>query len=171
MQAYLTVSKIMKSLTEGAIRLSQWMLFVLAFIVIFDVGMRYLFNQPTAWAMEISEYILVFVAFLGVASIQSEDKHIKMDFLYQKFSSKVRLYYQALSNLLMQLFIFVVLWFSIKMTYTAYLYDSLSNSLLETPLFIPYSIVPVGMALLFLQNLVGIWGIYLKLSNNQFVKG
>ena len=40
------------------------------------------------------------------------------------------------------------------MTITAYRYDSLSNSLLETPLFIPYSIIPLAMLMLLLQSII-----------------
>jgi len=162
MQAYLAVSKVLKTINGWTLKLSQWVVFMLACFIFYDVGMRYLVNQPTAWVLEVSEYLLVLIAFLGVATVQSQNKHIKMDFFYHKLLSRTRLYYDALFNILMLIFDFVVLWFSIKMTYSAYLYDSFSNSLLETPLFIPYSIVPIGILLLFLQNLVDLWGIYYK---------
>ncbi len=164
MQIYRAISKIMDTITGGALKVSQWLLFVMGCMIIYDVGMRYLFNQPTAWAAEISEYILVGIAFFGVAAVQSENRHIKMDFFYQKFSSHVRLYFDFFFNICMQIFNVILLWFSVKMTYSAFIYDSFSNSLLETPLFIPYLIVPLGIFLLFLQSMVNLVGIFLELQ-------
>lgn len=166
MQAYLTINKWMITITGWTLRCSQWILFILAGIIFYDVAMRYLFNQPTYWALEISEFMLVFIAFLGVAAVQSQNKHIKMDFFYLKASPRLRLYFNLFFIILMQIFNFVVLWFSIKMTYAAYIYESYSNSLLETPLFLPYAIIPIGILLLFIQNLVDLWGIYYKLRKS-----
>ena len=45
---------------------------------------------------------------------------------------------------------------SFKMTLLALQYGSRSNSLMETPLFLVYAIVPAGMILLLIQTVIDI---------------
>lgn len=143
-------------LFSGFSRVSQWVLFTLTLIVFYDVVLRYFFNSPTIWALEISEYMLVFLAFAGAADIQAKKRHIKMDFFYTRFSQGMRLCLDTLFHVCMAAFSFLLLWSSLKMTATAYKYDSFSNSLLETPLYIPYSIIPIAMFLLLFQSIIDV---------------
>jgi len=165
------IPAIAKFILEKAISLvaaaTEWALLAMALIVFYDVLLRYVFNRPTAWALEISEYILVFLAFAGASEVQRNRSHIKMDFFYLKFPLSVRRYLDTFFSLLMALFSYLLMWHSIKMTIIAYRYGSASNSLLETPLFIPYSIVPITMCLLMLQSIVDITGSIKKKENPQ----
>ena len=133
---------------------SEFKLFVLALIIAYDVVLRYVFNSPTIWVLEISEYMLVFLTFLSAAKIQKEKAHIKMDFFYLKFPPKFRVFVDLVFYVLIVLFSYVLLYNAVKMTITAYKYESMSNSLLEVPLYIPYAIIPVGMILLMLQGII-----------------
>ena len=138
-------------------KVSQWVLFILTMIVFYDVVLRYVFNNPTIWALEISEYMLVFLGFFMAADIQAKKRHIKMDFFYSVFPQAVRSCLDALFHMGTAGFSLLLLWSSMKMTITAYRYDSLSNSLLETPLFIPYSIIPLAMLMLLLQSIIDLF--------------
>lgn len=146
------LNKILSVITK----ILEFVLFAMTLIIFYDVVMRYLFNSPTTWALEISEYMLVLLCFMGAAELQRRKKHIKMNFFYLKFSMKVRKLFDLLSYLLLVVFSSVLFWNSLKMTLTAYKYESLSNSLLEVPLYIPYAIIPIGMFLLLLQGIVDV---------------
>jgi len=134
-------------------RLSELVLFTMTLIIFYDVIMRYVFNSPTIWALEISEYMLVFLCFIGAADLQRRKKHIKMDFFYHKFSRRIQKFLDLISYLLLVVFSFILFWNALKMTLTAYKYESVSNSLLGVPLFLPYSIILIGMFLLLLQSI------------------
>ena len=155
-RVYSFTKSALRCTVTGAAVASQWVLFVVALAIFYDVVLRYVFCRPTIWALEVSEYMLVFLAFIGTAEVQRQKAHIRMDYLYVKFPPGMRQYLDLLFLLLMALFSFLLLWTSLKMALTAYRYDFTSNSLLETPLFIPYSIVPVGMCLLLLQSIIDI---------------
>ena len=66
-------------------RSSEWMLLLLAIIIFYDVLMRYLFVRPTIWALEISEYLLVYICFAGITEAQRLKAHIRMRFFFSKF--------------------------------------------------------------------------------------
>ena len=135
---------------------SQWVILAMALIIFFDVVMRYVFNRPTIWTLEISEYMLVFLAFAGAADIQAKNGHIKMDLFYTKFSPQKRRWLDILFQILTATFTGLLLWHSWKMTFNAYQYDSFSNTLLETPLYIPYAIIPLGMCFLLVQSILSL---------------
>jgi len=150
------VKSCLHKIFSGFSRVSQWVLFTLTLIVFYDVILRYIFNSPTMWALEISEYMLVFLGFAMAADIQAKKRHIRMDFFYSRFPKGLRLCFDTLFHVCMAAFSILLLWNSLKMTVTAYKYDSFSNSLLETPLFIPYSIIPLSMFLLLSQSIIDV---------------
>ena len=146
---------------------SEWMLLALGVMVFYDVVMRYLFNSPTIWALELSEYCLVFLAFAGAADLQKKKKHIKMDFFYKKLSRQTRYIIDLIIYLLTVVFSYILLAKSVQMTLIAYKYNSMSNSLLEVPLCIPYAIVPFGMGLLLIQAITDVVNSIKKLAGKE----
>lgn len=156
MGVFSCVKIFLRRVLSGVSKISQAMLFFLALIIFYDVLMRYFFNSPTFWALEISEYLLVFLGFAGIAEVQAHKKHIAMRFFYAKFPESVRRWLDTLFDIFLVAFCSLLLWQSLQMSLIAYKYESYSTSLLATPLFIPYSIIPIAALLLLLQGLVDI---------------
>jgi TRAP-type transport system small permease protein len=71
----------------GAIALA-----IMMFLAVIDVGGRYLFNKPLVGAWELTGLLLVYAAVLGLGYCQLEKHHIRVTFLYDRFSPR----YQAL---------------------------------------------------------------------------
>jgi len=150
---------------------SQMVLFAAVVIIFYDVVMRYIFNSPTAWVLEISEYMLVFIAIAGAADVQRKKTHIKMDFFYNKFALNVRRYLDIIIHMTTALFVFLVFMASCQMTLIAYHYGSRSNSLLGTTMFIPYAIIPFGMGLFLMQTIVDLVESIKNLVGHVLTKG
>jgi TRAP-type transport system small permease protein len=57
--------------------------FVAAIVVLTfaQVVLRYFFNNPQAWAEEVSRYLFVWITFLGIAIGFAKDMHIRLDAL------------------------------------------------------------------------------------------
>lgn len=70
---------------------------VLAFIVAFEVFSRYILNNPTIWAFDLSLFMFGYVAALGGAYAQLKRAHINVDILYVKVSRKVRSWFNLVS--------------------------------------------------------------------------
>jgi len=45
----------------------------------YSVMMRYLFNRPIAWIVEISSYLMLYITFLGTAWLLRRDGHVEID--------------------------------------------------------------------------------------------
>ncbi|MCD6274373.1 MAG: TRAP transporter small permease [Deltaproteobacteria bacterium] len=154
------INNFLKKLFYGTVALGsvsiRWVLFFMAFIMFYDVVMRYVFNSPTVWAQETCEYMMVFLTFIGLAETQKQKAHIRMDYLYTRFPESLRRWLDVFSHFLVALFALLIFSTSFRMTLLALQYGSKSNSLMETPLFLMYAIIPVGMILLLMQCVINI---------------
>ena len=68
--------------------LSCIMLAAAMLLVCLDVFMRYLFNTPILWAMDVCEFILVGIVSLGMAWLLKDEAHVRMDFLVERLSPR-----------------------------------------------------------------------------------
>jgi TRAP-type C4-dicarboxylate transport system permease small subunit len=56
----------------------------------FEVFMRYFFGQPTRWVNELSEYALLWLAFLAGPWVLREEAHVKVEMLTDALSAPWR---------------------------------------------------------------------------------
>ena len=54
---------------------------LLMLITCFQVVMRYVFHSPFGWVVEICEYMLLYITFLGAAWLLREDGHVRVDII------------------------------------------------------------------------------------------
>ena len=128
----------------------------LALATVYDVFARYLFNQPTTWATEVSTYVLVAAIFLGAGHAHLIDAHVRVDVLLSRLSGAARR--TALLSAAWIAFLFVALsaWQSVLMVLSDYLNNSRIFSLLLTPTWMPKLPIAVGMTVLAAAILVEI---------------
>ena len=55
-----------------------------------DVTCRYLFNNPISGAVELNEYLIVLITFLGLAYTQSVGGHVRTDIALSHLSPKLQ---------------------------------------------------------------------------------
>ncbi|MDP3768569.1 MAG: TRAP transporter small permease subunit, partial [Dehalococcoidia bacterium] len=61
--------------------LAGGILLFMAGAVLYEVFMRYLFNQPTRWVIEFSEYMLLYMALLAGAWVLKQEGHVRVEML------------------------------------------------------------------------------------------
>jgi TRAP-type C4-dicarboxylate transport system permease small subunit len=61
-------------------------------IVCFEVVVRYVLQRPQLWVAEVSEYILVWITFLGAVWILREEGHVKVDILVGQLGPRAQTY-------------------------------------------------------------------------------
>jgi TRAP-type C4-dicarboxylate transport system permease small subunit len=60
---------------------SGGLIFVVGILSVFEIIMRGVFNRPTAWSLDICQYILIWSIFLGTAYSLQENGHVAVDFV------------------------------------------------------------------------------------------
>ena len=119
--------------------------------VTYEVTVRYLFNSPTTWVMEVSIYVTMASTFLSLAYALREKAHVRVDFITNYLSGRTLILLEIFTSLLAILYCLVLGWEGLKMTAAAYRNWEVSPSVLRVPVFIPQVFIPFGSALLALE--------------------
>ncbi len=137
-----------------AVFLGMIALLVTSCILTYSVVVRYFFHQPTDWQDEASVFMLVGVIFLCSAYVQSLRGHIGIEALAGMLSplaNKVRMFIVDLVSLAFCAFF---TWKSWALFHEAWVEGQTTSSTFAPPLWIPYSLMALGMSMLTLQLLV-----------------
>lgn len=76
----------------GAVLLSM-----IAAIICFEVLIRWLGGASQLWVIEVSEYALLFITFLGAPYLLEKNLHVVMDLVYDSLSGRWRLLLQLMN--------------------------------------------------------------------------
>ena len=71
-------------------RIMFLMLVVMAFLMSIGALMRYLFNSPIAFADEVSGLLLLGITFLGLAYVEKDNAHIRIELLFKRLKPGMR---------------------------------------------------------------------------------
>ena len=71
-------------------RKAAFLILPLVFVIMYEVLSRYLFNAPTRWSNEISQYLLVAVVMLGGGYCLADNEHVNVDIFYRNFTWRTR---------------------------------------------------------------------------------
>jgi len=144
------------TITRLAEILSEVGLAFLMIMVFREVVWRYVFKNPSIFSVELSEYLLVFITFMSAAWVLSEDRHVNMTVLVDRLPKKIRLYLDIVTSILVMVFCSVLIWKGCITVIMAYVGGYHSSSLVNFPLWISYSIIPLGTLILLLQYIIRI---------------
>lgn len=142
-----------RHLTSATGALGALMVAVLLFIVAYEVISRYFFNEPTYWVTEISTYLVVGIVFLSLGLAYRRKEHIRIEFAVDMLPENLRKPVMSFAEWLGVFFVASSVWQTVRFVVSEYTIDSRSWGLLSIPLWIPQSMVLVGMAVLLIAML------------------
>ena len=62
------------------------------FAISYAVMMRYVWNKPVPWIVEISSYLMLYITFLGTAWLQRKGGHVEVDLFTGRLKPRTRWY-------------------------------------------------------------------------------
>ena len=146
------VEKLINRLSLVSGYVSGSMIFAMMLLVTASVAARRVFGYPLVFGDEYSAYLMVFCVFLGAAYTLQQDQHIRVDILAIRFKPRVKWFFQWLTSCLTLVYTGVLTWQTTKLVFYYKRTGQTSSSVMETATWIPAVAVPVGLALLSLQN-------------------
>lgn len=81
-------------------RIIAVLLLLMVFNVLYDVVMRYFFQNSSVGMQEMEWHLFSFVILFGMGYALKHDAHVRVDFLYEKFSKKTKAYINIFGTLL-----------------------------------------------------------------------
>lgn len=115
--------------------------FVLTFI---EVIARLIFNTSFYWAKEFIIFFTIWSTFLGASQVLKKGKHIRLSVLVDLMPPKIQNYFDFFSVIMGIVFSVLLLVSGFNLTLHAYQTGVTSTSLAKTPLWLPYSIMPIA---------------------------
>lgn len=145
------LEKIFDIILEGLSYLCGTIFIFVMIVVCIDVMLRYLFNSPTIWVIEISEYLLVYLTFLGTAWVLKQDGHICVDIFVSRLRPKARAITGIISSIIGVLVCLFISFYGAIETLDNFRRGVHVPSLLEFPKAPLLAVIPFGVFLLMIQ--------------------
>jgi TRAP-type C4-dicarboxylate transport system permease small subunit len=127
---------------------------LMAFIVTYDVFMRFVLRQPTIWVFETSEYLLVIIIFCGAPYCLLKDGHVQVELLTERMPERMRRFIHLVNTSIAMVLSAVLTVGAWKFWWPAYANRWTTDSLLSAPLYVAYLFMAVGLSVLTLQYIV-----------------
>jgi len=122
-------------------------------ILAFEVIMRRVFNSPTSWVHETSQYMFGAYFVLGGAYALVEKAHVNVDMILNRLSPRLR----SLTDILTSVFFFgfcgVLVWYGGQVAWKALLIQEKSMTYLALPIYPNRIIIFIAGVLLLLQGI------------------
>jgi TRAP-type transport system small permease protein len=143
------------------VTLNRWiviaMMAVMVVLVFMNVVCRYIFNFSIIWAEEVSQYLMIWVAFLAAGLALRQGRHVAIEMLQDRLPPTARRMTRHLVALLLIVFMGILTVLGFR--FARFAWDQ-ESPVLNIPLGIPYLAVPIG-ALLLMIHLFFLYRAYL----------
>ncbi len=141
-----------------------FMMAVMATLVFINVVTRYVFNFSIIWAEEVSQYLMIWIAYLGAGLALREGRHVAVEMLQDRLPRGLgRTLRMAVGGLV---FVFLGVVTVLGFQFAVFVWNQ-ETPVLNISLGIPSLAIPVG-ALLFALHLLLMFRRY---TDKQFAKG
>ena len=133
----------------------SWLSLLLVIIIVVDVILRYTLSITSAASFELEWHLFAAIFLLGAAYTLKEDKHVRVDVFYHRFSPKTKAWVNLLGTAVLLLpFCVVAFWESIAFVNSSFQLNETSPQPGGLPArWIIKSTIPVGFFLLGLQGI------------------
>lgn len=126
-------------------------------MVIYEIIARAAFDAPTIWVQECSVYLLVALAFFGLAATERAGEHIRIDLLTKRFNHRIRTGLEVVICIAVAVFASIAVWGGWQMVAQSFKFSRRSLTLLAVPAWIPQLVLPIGMTLLAIAMVWRVW--------------
>lgn len=130
--------------------LSSGIVLLMMLTMTYDVIMRYVFHNPTIWAVRLNTTALLAMTVLAVPDLYARGQHISMDLVYARMSSRSRSLAVLVVRITTILVGLTLAWLGTRSTVSAYTSGLYTAGAFQIPMWIIYLQITIGAALLVL---------------------
>ena len=143
--------------------LSGLAVFGLMVLAVVSVGGRNAFNAPLPGYVDWIEQAMPLIAFMGIAYVQRDGGHIRMDIVVSKLKGRALWFFELLSVILILLLMMALVWgswehFLRAFDFNAPLWSRDSSIDIGIPIWPAKLLAPVAFGVLCLRLMLQIWG-------------
>ncbi|MFN4276980.1 MAG: TRAP transporter small permease subunit [Ferrovibrio sp.] len=144
---------VVTAVNRAAFYFAILLIYLIAPVMLIDVVMRYAFNAPTVWGMELA--VLLFGPYFLLAGphVLHLKGHVAMDLVRQRLSLKADRLVELVNLPIIIAFCGILIWFSAPAAIDSFNYGETSFSAWNPPIWWTKAAVPLSLVLMLLQAL------------------
>ncbi len=134
---------------------------LLAFIMLSvsaEVVARYFLGHPLIWVIEVTEFALVWITFLGAAWVLKREAHVVMDIVLTRLEPGTQALVNIITSVIGVAICLVLTGYGAFVTWDLYQREQFIPTILRPPSHILFAIIPIGSFMLFIQFLRRTYG-------------
>lgn len=124
--------------------------FALVVILLYQVVLRYVFNNAAAWPEELARYIFIYDVMIAAAIAVRKNCHLQIDMITRKFSEKTNAIFTIVSTLIGVVFLVYLFMYSLNLCQTG---AKTMCTAVPFSMAVPYSCIPIGVCLMLLTSI------------------
>ena len=148
--------KELRKKTDKVLHASIVVLFMIMFgITTLNVILRYVFNSPLSFAVELGRYTFCAIVYLGSILVMRDDGHIGLDIIVDMLPRGLRTVIKKLTRILVLAYLVVFCSMSLRMVLTNW--NNRSSSM-RLPMSVVYCFMVIGSLGMFIEELILLFG-------------
>jgi TRAP-type mannitol/chloroaromatic compound transport system permease small subunit len=147
------ILKVIDLANEKLAWVGSYVLLIAMILVPYEVVMRYIFNSPTSWSMEMTQFMYCTMVALGGGWVLLTGSHVNVDIIYNRFGIRTRAIISILTSLLLFTFLFLVFRLNLLAAMQSLAWRETSASGWNPPLYPIKFIIPLGVLFFLLQSI------------------
>ena len=133
-------------------RVFSYLFFIVVFVIIYEVVLRYIFNAPTLWANETMIYLCAVCYTMGGAFTFYYRQHVSVDILYSRFGMRRRALLDVITFFAFIIYMTALVWYGGKYAWSSVKLMETSGSPWNPPIYPIKLTIPVGALMMTLQG-------------------
>jgi TRAP-type mannitol/chloroaromatic compound transport system permease small subunit len=134
-------------------KFSQYLVFGMMGILLYESISRTIFNQPHIWVVEVAQFTMAAYYLLGGGYSMILDGHVRMDLLYGRWSPRTRAVMDSITGVVLLFYLVILLYGAISSVEYALRYNQVNYSSWGPPLAPIKIIMAIGILLMLLQSI------------------
>jgi len=151
-------------------KIISFLIYPIMLVLVYEVGMRYLFTKPTIWAHETSCMLYGAHFMLGGAYALRHGAFVNVGVFYDRFSKRTKAIIDLITWTMFYIFVGVLLWESVPWALTSLSLHEYSESTWGPPIWPVKLTIPFGSFFMLLQGMTKtIKDAYLVVTGREIV--
>lgn len=139
------------SINRVAFHLTALLIYAIVPVMLIDVMMRYVFNSPTVWGMELANLIFGPYFLLAGPYVLHLKGHVAMDIFRQRLSFEKNRMFELINIPVIIAFSAILLAYSLPLAVDSFNYGETSFSAWNPPIWWTKAAVPLSLLMMMLQ--------------------
>ncbi|GHS99235.1 hypothetical protein AGMMS50276_22490 [Synergistales bacterium] len=135
-------------------------LFIMLFLMTYQVVARFVFNTGNTWSEELSRYLYIWFTLITVSLAVLNNAHIKIEAAMAVFPKRWRPGLVTVGFIILIIYCLFIVGFGITMVRRNIRMGNVSLGL-QLPMYIVYAVVPISHVLIIIRSVQRLIGIYL----------